>query len=78
MSDTDKESDKIFYCSFCGKTQSEVGTLIVGVGEAGRICERCLNVCIVAFHKEGCLDQLPAIKEIMKERGLTHSTKNER
>ena len=32
------------HCSFCGKTQSEVGKLIAG--EDAYICNECVDVCL--------------------------------
>lgn len=37
-------------CSFCGKTQSEVGKLIRGVD--GNICDNCINICYTILEKE--------------------------
>jgi len=44
MSDQDKsESDKLLYCSFCGKSQHEVRKLIAGPSVF--ICDECVDLC---------------------------------
>ena len=37
------------HCSFCGKTQSEVGKLIAG--EDAYICNECVDVCLDLVQK---------------------------
>ena len=43
-------SGKILYCSFCGKSQKEVGRLISGGSVF--ICNECLENCNMIFNKE--------------------------
>ena len=42
MSDK-KTSDKLLYCSFCGKSQHEVKKLIAG--QDANICNECIELC---------------------------------
>ncbi len=39
----DKDSDKLLYCSFCGKSQHEVRKLIAGPSVF--ICDECVDLC---------------------------------
>ena len=39
----DSDSDKILYCSFCGKSQSEVRKLIAG--PSVYVCDECVDLC---------------------------------
>ncbi|GAW85934.1 ATP-dependent Clp protease ATP-binding subunit ClpX [Bathymodiolus platifrons methanotrophic gill symbiont] len=39
----DSKSDKILYCSFCGKSQSEVRKLIAG--PSVYVCDECVDLC---------------------------------
>ncbi len=41
--DTNKEEDKLLYCSFCGKNQNEVRKLIAG--PSVYICNECIDLC---------------------------------
>ena len=46
MSDGDEnktETDKLLYCSFCGKSQHEVKKLIAGPSVF--ICDECVELC---------------------------------
>ena len=38
-----KSSDKLLYCSFCGKSQNEVTKLIAGPSVF--ICNECIALC---------------------------------
>ncbi|OAM52945.1 ATP-dependent protease ATP-binding subunit ClpX [Methylovorus sp. MM2] len=40
---SDKESEKLLYCSFCGKSQHEVRKLIAGPSVF--ICDECVDLC---------------------------------
>jgi len=42
-SSDDKDSDKLLYCSFCGKSQHEVRKLIAGPSVF--ICDECVDLC---------------------------------
>ncbi|WP_298051473.1 ATP-dependent Clp protease ATP-binding subunit ClpX [uncultured Paenalcaligenes sp.] len=44
MSDKHSADDKALHCSFCNKTQAEVGKLISGPG-AVYICNECISLC---------------------------------
>ncbi len=43
MSEKKKTSEKLLYCSFCGKTQHEVKKLIAGPSVF--ICDECIDLC---------------------------------
>jgi ATP-dependent protease Clp ATPase subunit len=42
MSTLKNEGEKIFHCSFCGKSQHDVSTLIAGPN--GAICNECIEM----------------------------------
>ena len=46
----DKNSDKLLYCSFCGKSQHEVQRLIAG--PQVYICNECVDLCTDIIHEE--------------------------
>lgn len=66
----EKSKDKLFYCSFCGKSQREVRKLIAGPSVF--ICDECVELCndiireevLSAKEGEGGKDRLPTPKEI--------------
>ncbi len=70
MSDTtSNSSDKVLYCSFCGKSQHEVKKLIAGPSVF--ICDECIDLCtdiiqeeIAKLPKEGGDDSLPTPHQI--------------
>ena len=71
MSDTStpSTSDKVLYCSFCGKSQHEVKKLIAGPSVF--ICDECIDLCtdiiqeeIAKLPKEGGDDSLPTPHQI--------------
>ena len=43
MSDKKGSSEKLLYCSFCGKSQHEVRKLIAGPSVF--ICDECIELC---------------------------------
>ncbi len=43
MADRKSTTDKLLYCSFCGKSQHEVRKLIAGPSVF--ICDECINLC---------------------------------
>ena len=43
MTTKDNTSDKLLYCSFCGKSQHEVKKLIAGPSVF--ICDECIDLC---------------------------------
>lgn len=63
-------SDKLLYCSFCGKSQHEVRKLIAGPSVF--ICDECVELCNDILREEvtngkegkGSSDRLPTPKEI--------------
>jgi len=63
-----ERSGKLLYCSFCGKTQHEVGKLIAG--PAVFVCDECIELCNDILREElyenasGDGDKLPTPKEI--------------
>jgi hypothetical protein len=48
-------TDRTLYCSFCGKSQHEVKTLIAGPNVF--ICNECVTLCMDVLFKK---DELPA------------------
>jgi hypothetical protein len=47
---------KALYCSFCGKSQHEVGKLIAG--PMLFICDGCVEVCVNIIREESALDKI--------------------
>lgn len=70
MADKEKKgSDKLLYCSFCGKSQHEVRKLIAGPSVF--ICDECIELCndiildeLPGEEQKGNLDNLPVPREI--------------
>lgn len=54
MSDHKKNSDKLLYCSFCGKSQHEVRKLIAG--PSVYICDECIELCNDILQEELSVD----------------------
>jgi len=50
------DSDKILYCSFCGKSQSEVKKLIAG--PSVYVCDECVDLCNDIIKEEFANDDL--------------------
>ena len=48
-------SEKVLYCSFCGKSQHEVKKLIAG--PTVYICDECIELCNDIIAEEGQKDQ---------------------
>ena len=44
------DSDKLLYCSFCGKSQNEVRKLIAGPSVF--ICDECVDLATTSFAKK--------------------------
>ncbi|MCQ9616590.1 ATP-dependent Clp protease ATP-binding subunit ClpX [Paenalcaligenes niemegkensis] len=70
MSDKNSADDKVLHCSFCNKSQHEVGKLIAGPGSVF-ICDECIGLCNDIIHeesqenaKEAVKTELPKPKEI--------------
>ncbi|MBS0582751.1 MAG: ATP-dependent Clp protease ATP-binding subunit ClpX, partial [Proteobacteria bacterium] len=63
------DSNKILYCSFCGKSQHEVRKLIAGPSVF--ICDECVELCNDIIREEleekatGARSHLPKPKEIL-------------
>src|ERR1700734_3615578 len=63
-------SEKVLYCSFCGKSQHEVRKLIAGPSVF--ICDECIELCNDIIREEGTTDhsakseksKLPSPREI--------------
>ena len=49
---TGKNNDGRIRCSFCGKTQEQVGRLISGPNGAF-ICDECVDICAEIIEEEG-------------------------
>lgn len=69
MSEKDNSSEKLLYCSFCGKSQHEVRKLIAG--PSVYICDECVDLCndiireeIKEISPKGKKDALPKPHEI--------------
>lgn len=45
------QQDGLLYCSFCGKSQHEIGKMIAGPGV--NICDECVGLCQSIFEDEG-------------------------
>lgn len=67
-----KDEDKLFYCSFCGKSQNEVRKLIAG--PSVYVCDECVELCNDIIRDELSEDEktvgngaLPKPKEIKQE-----------
>src|SRR3990167_6136292 len=66
--------DKVFHCSFCGKSQHEVRKLIAG--PSVYVCDECVSLCNDIINEEAkdakapvaaeALPRLPAPTEIRK------------
>ena len=50
MSNNDETRERNVCCSFCGKSQSEVGRLIAGPGVY--ICDECVDLCVSVLQDE--------------------------
>jgi ATP-dependent Clp protease ATP-binding subunit ClpX len=70
MSDKKGSSEKLLYCSFCGKSQHEVKKLIAGPSVF--ICDECIDLCNDIIRDEttsdtgtaGAKSDLPTPREI--------------
>ena len=54
MSDKKSSSEKLLYCSFCGKSQHEVKKLIAGPSVF--ICDECIDLCNDIIRDESSTD----------------------
>src|ERR1700751_226239 len=63
-------SDKLLYCSFCGKSQHEVRKLIAG--PAVFICDECIELCNDIIAEEMKLQETtgPDVKKLPKPREI--------
>jgi ATP-dependent Clp protease ATP-binding subunit ClpX len=48
--ENEKKSDKLLYCSFCGKSQHEVRKLIAGPSVF--VCDECVELCNEIIREE--------------------------
>ena len=71
---TDKNAEKLLYCSFCGKSQHEVRKLIAGPQVF--ICDECIELCndiireeLQAGAREEWFDRIKGFLEGERERG---------
>ena len=69
MAKDSADSDKLLYCSFCGKSQNEVRKLIAGPSVF--ICDECVDLCndiireeVQEASSESSSDKLPIPFEI--------------
>ena len=60
MSDKKGSSEKLLYCSFCGKSQHEVRKLIAGPSVF--ICDECIELCNDIIRDEAQADAPSAAK----------------
>jgi ATP-dependent Clp protease ATP-binding subunit ClpX len=58
MSEKKGSSEKLLYCSFCGKSQHEVRKLIAGPSVF--ICDECIELCNDIIRDESAAEQGPA------------------
>jgi len=56
--------DKVFYCSFCGKSQHEVKKLIAG--PSVYVCDECVSLCNEIIHEETRDETTTAAQAITK------------
>ena len=57
----DSKGDKILYCSFCGKSQSEVRKLIAG--PSVYVCDECVDLCNDIIKEELASDEFDGDEE---------------
>ena len=60
MSDKKGSSEKLLYCSFCGKSQHEVRKLIAGPSVF--ICDECIELCNDIIRDEAQAEPAAAAK----------------
>ncbi len=67
-----RDDDKLLYCSFCGKSQSEVRKLIAG--PTAYVCDECVQLCYDIIKEElaeeqtaAAVNALPKPREIKSE-----------
>ncbi len=49
---------RVYRCSFCGKSQTEVKTLVAGPGVF--ICDECVQLCQSIIAKKGTTQEVPS------------------
>ena len=52
-----KVAKRLYRCSFCGKAQTEVGTLVSGPGVF--ICDECVQLCQAIIDKKAATKDVP-------------------
>lgn len=55
--------DKVFHCSFCGKSQHEVRKLIAG--PSVYVCDECVLLCNDIINEEGRNEKTPAASDVL-------------
>ena len=58
----DRDSEKLLYCSFCGKSQHEVKKLIAG--PSVYVCDECVELCNDIISEELEEESSSAIKKL--------------
>ncbi len=62
MSEKKGSSEKLLYCSFCGKSQHEVKKLIAGPSVF--ICDECIELCNDIIREEVTADRPAASSDL--------------
>ncbi|NOQ64721.1 MAG: ATP-dependent Clp protease ATP-binding subunit ClpX [Methyloprofundus sp.] len=62
----ESDSNKILYCSFCGKSQSEVKKLIAG--PSVYVCDECVDLCNDIIKEELDNDEIGELEEEVEQR----------
>src|ERR1700733_5971995 len=57
QADASQPSKRVYRCSFCGKSQTEVKTLVAGPGVF--ICDECVQLCQVVIAKKAEPQEAP-------------------
>ena len=58
MDDT-RAGKRLYRCSFCGKAQTEVKTLVAGPGVF--ICDECVQLCQAIIHEQAAAPAAPEV-----------------
>jgi hypothetical protein len=60
LKDTIQASKRLYHCTFCGKAQTEVKTLVAGPGVF--ICDECVQLCQAVVDERA---SAPAAREVL-------------
>lgn len=73
-SDQSSQQPPLLRCSFCGRTQEEVGKFILGPVEGLAICEECIEACGEMIHQEYAQERAAAspLKALMERVPTPH------